>query len=125
METIACDMIIEQLRECGDYAFQIMSEMNPVIKKQISNKFLTDILPKTLEGYEKILSQNSGKYIVGDSLTLADLALVNGWEWLDYASRKVLNNYSLVKNHEIFVRSIPEVSSWLKMQRPLTVLKNA
>jgi glutathione S-transferase len=118
-------MIIEQLRECGDYAFQIMSEMNPVIKKQISNKFLTDILPKTLEGYEKILSQNSGKYIVGDSLTLADLALVNGWEWLDYASRKVLNNYSLVKNHEIFVRSIPEVSSWLKMQRPLTVLKNA
>ena len=118
-------MIIEQLRECGDYAYQIMSEMNQIKKNQMSTKFLVDILPKTLEGYEKILSKNSGKFMVGDSLTLADVALVNAWEWLDCASRKIFDNYPLVKSHEMFVRTIPEISNWLKMQKPLTVLKKA
>ena len=38
-------------------------------------------------------------------------------------SRKVLVNYPLVKSHEEFIRSIPEINDWLKMQKPLTVLK--
>ena len=123
IENISCDMIVEQLKECADVALHAMSEINQIKKIQMSNKFMMDILPKTLNGFEKILSQNSGKYIVGNSLTVADLALINGWEWLDHASRQVLESYHLVKCHESFIRSIPEVSQWLKKQKPLTVLK--
>ena len=123
IESITCDMIVEQLRECGDHALQAMNETDHAKRIQLTNRFLNETLVQTLVGYEKMLSQNSTKYIVGDGLTWADLALVNGWEWLDHASRKIMANYPLVRSHESFIRTIPEVADWLKKQKPLTVLK--
>ena len=123
LENVMCDMIVEQLRECGDLAFLIIQEIDSVRRHVLMNKFVNDLLPKTLAGYEKILSKNSNKYIVGNHLTWADLALVNGWEWLDDACKKIINLYPLVKSHNEFIRSIPEVGEWLKLQKPLRVLK--
>lgn len=85
IQSTTCDMIVEQLRECTE-------------KKQ--NHFALD---KTLEGLEKLTSLNGeNKFIVGSSLTWADLALVNAWEWLfsDYESMRTIGaKYPLIKSH--------------------------
>jgi glutathione S-transferase len=65
----------------------------------------------------------SGKFIVGNSLTWADLALVNGWEWLDDISKQLVLSYSIIRNHNEFIKSLPKVSQWFKSQKPLTVFK--
>nr|QUF59402.1 glutathione S-transferase GSTS5 [Brachionus angularis] len=124
IEAIECDMIVEQLRECADHSAQINQENDLNKRNLLASKFLNDVLPKTLAGLEKILSLNSSKYVVGDKLTWADLALVNAWEWLDSSSKQMLNFYPFVKAHNEFIRNIPKISEWFKSQKPLRVFKN-
>ncbi len=70
-----------------------------------------------------MLILNSNKFIVGSSLSWADLALVLAWEWLDDTSKQLLNHFPLVKSHNEFIRSVPKVSEWLMKQKPLRVFK--
>lgn len=86
-------------------------------------KFLNDILPKALNGFEKLLSLNSGKFIVGKTLTYADLGIVNAWEWLDETSKQILNNYPLVISHNQFIRTIPCVSQYFDSLKPLNKIR--
>ena len=125
IELITCDMISEQLKECSDYAVRCLQETDSTKKNLLANKFINDVLPKTLNAYEKMLSLNSGRFIVGNRLTWADLAIVNAWEWLDDMSKQILNRYPLIKSHNEFVRSLPNVAEWFKIQKPLRVLKYA
>ncbi|CAF0769074.1 unnamed protein product [Brachionus calyciflorus] len=124
-ESILCDMVVEQLRECGDNASLIIQEIDINKRNLLSQKFLSDILPKTLNGFEKMLSVNSGRFIVGNKITWADLALVNSLEWLDELSKQVLKNYPFVKTHNEYIRNIPQVNEWFKLQKPLRVFKKA
>jgi glutathione S-transferase len=124
LDNIMCDMVVEQLRECGDDATHVMQEMDLNKKQILKNRFI-ETLRKTLKGYENLLSMNRNKYIVSNNLTWADLALVNGWEWLDDISKQMLNYYPLVKSHNEFIRNIPQVNEWFKSQKPLRVLKYA
>nr|UOU03294.1 glutathione S-transferase sigma 5 [Brachionus rubens] len=124
-ESILCDMVVEQLRECGDYATQIMQEIDINKRNLMTQKFSNDILTKTLNGFEKMLSVNSGKYIVGNKITWADLALVNGLEWLDELGKQILNYYPFVKMHNEYIRNIPQVNEWFRLQKPLRVFKKA
>ena len=124
LESIMCDMVVEQLREVIDYSVQIVQEYDLAKRSILVNNFMNNLLPKTLNGYEKMLSLNRNKFIVGNQLTWADLALVNGWEWLDEICGSVLRQYQLVKAHNEFVRSVKAVSDWFKSQKPLRVAKN-
>ena len=116
-------MINEQLKDCVDHTVKSLQEMDIVKKNQQLTRFQTETLPRALNGYEKLLSLNSNKFIVGNSLTWADLALVNAWEWLDDQCKALLNLYPLVQSHNEFMRSIPKVAEWLREQKPLRVFK--
>lgn len=116
-------MINEQLKDCTDHTIRHLQEFDHVRKVQQLNRFKTELLPRALNGYEKLLSLSPSKFLVGNTLTWADLALVNAWEWLDDQCKPVLGYYPLVKNHNDFVRSIPKVAEWLKEQKPLRVFK--
>jgi glutathione S-transferase len=125
-ESIQCDMVVEQLREIIDlFTLQIIHEYDLNKKNKSLQQFMTDILPKTLNGFQKMLTMNHCKFIVGKQVTWADLALVNAWEWLDEIFRPViLNQYPMIKNHNEFIRSIKPVGDWFKTQKPLRVSKN-
>ena len=123
IENIQCDMINEQLRECADYALKIVRESDIVKRHELQAKFLGELLPKTLNGYEKMLSLSS-RFIVGSVLSWADLGMLLAWEWLDEASKQLIGRYPLVKSHNEFIRSLPKVSEWLREQKPLRVFKN-
>lgn len=125
LESIMCDMIVEQLRECADSVIFCMQELDHQKRAQMYSRFQSDTLLKTLNGFEKILTINKSKYIVGSRLTWADLAMVNAWEWLDETSRRLFDQYDLVKSHYEFIRRIPLVAEWFAKQTPLRVLKTA
>lgn len=100
-----------------------IQEIDLVKKDQLKNKFLNEILPKTLNGFEKMLGLNRGKFIVGKTLTYADLGLVNAWEWLDDNSKQILNQYPLVKSHDCFIRTIPCVGEYFHKLKPLNRIR--
>ena len=102
-----------------------LQELDNQRRLNLINRFVNETLTKTLSGYEKMLNMNSGKYIVGNKLTWADLAIINSWEWLDDNSKQLINRYPLVKRHYEFVQSLPEVSEWFRKQKPLRVTKKA
>lgn len=116
-------MVNEQLRECADHTIKNLKENDQIKKQEQIKKFSSEILPKTLSGYEKMLGLNSSQFIVGNCLSWADLALVNAWEWLDDVSKQQLNYYPLVKKHNDYIRTVPLVADWLKQQKPLRVFK--
>lgn len=123
IEKSQSDMVNEQLKECADYTVKNLHEFDQLKKQQQTTHFITNILPKTLNGYEKLLSLNTSKFIVGNSLTWADLALVNAWEWLDDYSKQIVARYPLIKGHNDYIRSIPKVSAWFSSQKPLRIFK--
>nr|AYN44501.1 glutathione S-transferase S5 [Brachionus rotundiformis] len=125
IESTLCDMVIEQIRECGDFATQIIQEIDSNKKKILNQKYLGEILPRTLGGFEKMLNLNGSSCIVGNQLTWADLALTNSLAWLDEFSARLLQNYPLVKRHNEYIMSIPSVNEWFKSQKPLSVYKKA
>lgn len=116
-------MVNEQLKECADYTIKNLQQVDQVKKQQQTQHFIMSVLPKTLNGYEKMLSLNSTDFIVGNGLTWADLALVNAWEWLDEHSKQIVGRYPLIKNHNDFIRSIPKVTAWFRNQKPLRIFK--
>ena len=135
-DSIMCDMIVEQLRELVDLAIQIgrpvttPSENERVRPRQeLLSELVNSLLPRTLSGYEKILGLNSrNKFIVGEKLTWADLALVNGWQWLEdmlgAGCGSLLSRYQLVRMHNEFVRGLVPVAAWFKTAKPLSFTKN-
>ena len=118
-----CDMVVEQLKECADQAVLSLQEIDIQRRNILIAKFINETLAKTLSGYEKMLSVNNSRYIVGNRMTWADLALVNAWEWLDDHSRQLIQRYPLVKRHNDFIRNLNEIKEWYNRQRPLRVNK--
>jgi glutathione S-transferase len=123
-ETVMCDMIVEQLKECNDITAQLITETDVFKRIQIYNKLISDVLPKTLDGYQKILEYNKiNKYIIGNKLTYADLALVVSWDWLENSCKQLIDLYPLVKSHNNFIRNLPQVNEWFIKQKPLNIQK--
>lgn len=125
IESTLCDMVVEQIRECGDFAAQIIQEVDSNKKRILNQKYLTEILPRTLSEFEKMLNLNGSNYIVGNQLTWADLVMANSFAWLDEFSIQLLRDYPLVKKHNHYILSMPGVNDWFKSQKPLSVYKKA
>lgn len=101
-----------------------IQEIDPTKKQLLRTKFVNDILPKALNEFEKMLSLNSGKFLIGRTLTYADLGLVNAWEWLDEGiGKQILNEYPLIKNHNTFIRTIPCVNEYFQSLKPLNKIR--
>lgn len=114
-EASTCDMIVEQLRDC-------------IVERTSKSSRDMSIVERTLTGLEKLVSLNgSGKYVVGCTMTWADLAMVNAWEWLmsEHTTRMLMSNqFPLIKQHNDFVRATPVVDEWFRRQKPLGRVKN-
>ena len=124
-ENIVCDMVSEQLKECADQMSSALQNADSAQKKSAQmSRLLNETLPRTLAGYEKMLNMNNSRFVVGQQLTWADLAIVNAWDWMgDEVRMTHFVKYPLVKKHYEFIRSIAEVEHWFKHQKPLMVIR--
>lgn len=112
--------------ECGEDTLKpmlgFMFEKDENRKAENKKKYIEEQLPQFLAGLEKILKQNNdgNGFFVGDSVTWADLNVLNMGDWL-----KVIGADGQLANHEKLnaliqrVKAVPAVAEWLA-KRPET-----
>jgi glutathione S-transferase len=82
-------------------------------------KFVAEVAPLWLGYFEAILKKNGSGYLVGNSLTLADLALYIATDGLKNTHQDVVAKFdSLVKHHQT-IGSRPKIADWVA-KRPVT-----
>lgn len=121
IERAQCDMIIEQIRDMFDILiviyFKKFDDENEK-KKELAAAIRDKIVPslKLIEANVLGLNDKSGGngFLVGDAMSLADVALINFYDWLRESKSEVLENVPLLKLHEEKIKGIPKISEHLK-----------
>jgi glutathione S-transferase len=86
LDQARADMIVDCIEDTAKtipaFAF---AEQDPVKKEQMKKKYVEEQLPAFLDRLEALLVSNNGGngYFVGDSLTWADLYMLQGYAWLE------------------------------------------
>jgi len=90
-------------------------------KKEMLTKFVTEILPPAFKSYIAILEKNGGGkgFIVGDSLTWADIGLAHALWGLQTRQPGILDAYPLLKSYMERITSRPNIKAWID-KRPKT-----
>jgi len=84
-------------------------------------KFVSEVLPKWLGLFEKIIEKNGGDYVVGHTFTYADIQLVNAVDTLgfSYPNFKPIDHYPKIKAIFERVSTRPGIANW-RATRPQT-----
>ncbi|XP_045166748.2 probable glutathione S-transferase 7 [Mercenaria mercenaria] len=86
-------------------------------KKELKKNMVDVVFPKFLGLFEKALDQNGGKYFVGDALTLADLAVLNGFDTPLKQVPNLMDSFPKLKAHRERVMAIPKLSEYIKNRK--------
>ena len=123
LEKAEIDMFIDQLKDVFFELVKIYSEANVEIQKAKFNDYYHNLVRAFIDSLEKKLASNNNDYLVGDSFTWLDLAIIGAWDWIwlhDPAEANILSEYKLVNEHNKKIRALPNISNWLE-SRPKTV----
>jgi glutathione S-transferase len=114
---------LEAALELQNDMFAVADEKDSTKIAQLEKKFSEEVLPKHLRVFENRLAKNGTGYLVGNSLTVADIFLFRLVDELNlfYGPRTVpaLANSVQIRGLEERVKNNPRISEWLK-KRPIT-----
>ncbi|XP_064596196.1 hematopoietic prostaglandin D synthase-like [Liolophura sinensis] len=117
------DMWIEGADEILRRVSDNIEEHDAKKKAADKNRIMTVVAPAVLGALEKTLSLNKGGFIVGDKLTVADVAFFSVQDWLKSAYKEegvsLVAGYKAVDQHLTKISKIPAVADWVK-KRPET-----
>jgi len=124
-DKLRADMLVHCIEDVLTSIVNILHESDPLTKETLLKKLKEESLPKSCGLFEKFLKQNNGGdgYLVGDSLTWADVTLFNhltgsvqmaGIEPADF-----LDSYPKLKGLVKRVGSKPGIAAWIA-KRPVT-----
>lgn len=85
-------------------------------RKNELDEAMREKVPTSLRLIENILKANKhGKgFLVGDSLTLADLVLIYFYGWLSERKGEVMAELELLREHDEKIRNIPKIAEHLR-----------
>ena len=116
-------MIVDQIIDLQNEFIKVHFEANEEKKKELGTKLLTETLPTNLKYLEAILNSNktNSGFLVGDSLTLADLAAIGLWGWVKDKIEPLFANFPIIKQHSDKIHNLPGIANWIAT-RPVTDL---
>ena len=130
MEKAQCDMVVEQIRDILDALIFMYRKPSSDEKKADIESFFKDEVrgfPAKFTDLQNFLEANKegNGYLVGNSLTYADIILVVVYDWLFARRASILDKYPLMKQHEEKIKSLPKIGEHLKKYAndQLTILK--
>ncbi|CAG5123147.1 unnamed protein product [Candidula unifasciata] len=82
-------------------------------KKELEGRVATSLLPKLLKKIEKRLTENPSGYLIGDSVTIADLAFLDLLDTPLKSSPKLLDTFQKVREHRKKISSLPRLAKYL------------
>ncbi|XP_070548576.1 S-crystallin SL11-like isoform X1 [Ptychodera flava] len=120
LEKAKVDMVVDVCDDIHVGARNIFFEKDETKKAQLKADFVVKA-ESILAALEKLLSANNGGngYLVGDSLTWADLEFFVRMEYAPFFNAAILDQYPKLKALAERVSSVPEIAAWLK-KRPKT-----
>ena len=111
-------MVVDQIVDALNSLTNIyMNNMSDEAKLMAALKEAAkETIPNQLKGIETVLSNNPNKegFLVGNSLTYADLHMIIFYDSLRDDKQTVLEKLPLLKKHDEMIRSIPEVAEHIK-----------
>ncbi|KAK0064228.1 glutathione S-transferase 3-like isoform X1 [Biomphalaria pfeifferi] len=111
---------VDQLRL--DYVrFKTDSHLTPEQKQILEDKFQKQDVPKFMNKIEKRLVKSTSKYLAGDKLSIADLAVADVLDTFIKENPSVLDSYPSLSEHKAMVMGLPQLSNYLSC-RPDTKL---
>lgn len=117
VETAYIDMYSSQLLDLFDRIGTYNFETNMTVKEQLFNQAWSTNLPF----FESKLEKTNTGYLVGSTLTWADLYLSSILDNLGDRYMAVLEKYQRIVKLDKMVKSMPRVAEWLR-RRPVTEL---
>lgn len=117
IEKAKCDMIADQLADMQAIIQKIYTDLKDEKELDIALKHAADeTIPYNLKFIENILAANKDGdgYLVGNSLTYADLLLMYFYDILRDDSKAILSKLPLLNKHNEKIRSLPKVAEHLE-----------
>jgi hypothetical protein len=122
LEKAYVEMYAEQIRDLFEIYVLVLFEKDDKRKVEENSRFFDIILPKNLGFFEKKLIENKSGYLVGDSLSWADLFLYFSLDFIgEDKIKSSLGNAPTVKKHIEKIVHYPGISEYIK-NRPQTEL---
>ncbi|XP_052099380.1 glutathione S-transferase 1-like [Mytilus californianus] len=120
MENTMCDVVLECINDVITETVKLFFEQDETKKPDIEKNLMEVIYPRFLGHLEKLLDKNNGEWLVGDKLSVADLAFFDLMNRLTAKKGNSVFESSLkMKKHLDKVTNIPGVRKWLE-KRPVT-----
>lgn len=117
LEKARANMIVDCAEDMVKPFITIFFCTDEALKAELQKKWDEEQKDQFLHYFEKFLEENKCGYLVGDSLTWADLTLVNALSWMPDLD---LTEYKLIKALIDRVNNEPAIAAWIE-KRPKTL----
>ena len=114
IERVHVDMIGEEIVDLYTTLIVIYRKKDCEEKARELDEAIREKVPIGLKLIQSLLEANRNLYLVGDEITLADIQLINFYDWLRNRKNEVLDKLPSLKKHDEFIRTLPKVSDYLK-----------
>lgn len=123
LEQSKVDAVVDTAYDGWAKILPLRKEEDPVKKKELMKKFLTEELPKDFKNLEVLakLYSDGGPFFVGNQLTWADLYVYDIVHTLLQFDANCLDNFSWLKQNRAEVEKQPRVAEYLK-NRPQSAI---
>lgn len=121
IEMAQTDMIVEQATDLLNLLLETHKKPESEQKRKELEEALSLKVPQGLKLIQNILETNPNKsgFLVGDSLTYADVHLMNFYDWLLERKDKILEDLQALKHHDEKIRSVPKIAEHLQKDKNL------
>ncbi|EFA76996.1 hypothetical protein PPL_09748 [Heterostelium album PN500] len=78
-------------------------------------KFRSELAPRTIKCWEKIISENGGKHTYGNTLTWADISIFNALDYIYYMKEQsILEPFPACRQFHQQILELPQLSAYFK-----------
>uniref|UniRef100_A0A8W8LSQ5 Uncharacterized protein n=1 Tax=Magallana gigas TaxID=29159 RepID=A0A8W8LSQ5_MAGGI len=112
LEQAQCDVIVQTTEDLRAEWVKVFREPDETKKAELQKKFW--------KNFQDTLSSNSSGYMVGDGITLGDLAVYDVMEIHTRDYPDLIKNFPQLQTHRQKVASIPNIKKYLE-NRPVTL----
>ncbi|XP_076099531.1 putative glutathione S-transferase 7 [Mytilus galloprovincialis] len=120
MENTMCDVVLECINDVIKETLKLFLEQDETKKPDIEKNLMEVVYPRFLSHLEKMLKEDNEEWLVGDKLSVADLAF---FDLMNRLSAKkgdsIFYSSPTMKKHSEKITSIAGVQKWLE-KRPVT-----
>ena len=114
IEGAQVDMICEEILDIFISFVMIYFKPDSDEKTKELDEAFKGKIPNGLKLIQNLLEANKSGFLVGDGLTLADLQLVNFYDYLRDRKNEILEKLPALKKHDEMIRALPKVAEHLK-----------